>query len=419
MDNRREVAYKTSSSAFSGGTTMALATISGRRFGVLWPLLALLASTAAAEAPPEPGPVPPAADTNGASNDKVHIEWKDGRTTLKMENAEISLSNRVQFRLTDQIPDDSVQLPGTVAPGDAKPSFRVRRAKTNLTGWFWRKELTFDLQLAWAGPDPGASAGSPLEDLQITYDVSGKGTLRVSAGQFKVPFGRQEQTSSGRLQFCDRDLLSEEFTRGRDVGVQVDGAWARGHIEYGLGAFNGNSRNRVDNDNAKFQYDGHVTFQPWGDVRYSEGDFESKDKPLAAFGVELENNNLHGATNVNDFDTTIWGGFAILKYRGASFFGEYFARSRQPEAGPSFGSNGWHVQGGYFIRRDTLEVALRYATWDPTDTAATNDQSEVGGAVSYYVKKHNLKFQADYRSIEDKTAGTKSKELRVQTQVVF
>jgi len=395
---------------------MIHATIHRPRIDALWLLLALLASTSAAEAPAEPATASKKDDDSG---EKTRIEWKDGKTTLTMEKAQISLSNRFQFRFTEQMPDASVQFPGTVAPGDNKPSFRVRRAKTNLTGWVWWKELTFDLQLAWAGPDPGATSGSPLEDLQVTYDVSRKGTFRVSAGQFKVPFGRQEQTSSGRLQFCDRDILSEEFTRGRDVGVQVDGTVADGRVEYALGAFNGNSRNRIDNDNGKLQYDGHVTFQPWGDVRYSESDFESADKPLLAVGVEFESNNLHGATNVNDLDTTIWGGFAILKYRGASLFGEYFARNRQPESGSSFDANGWHVQGGYFVKRNVVELALRYASWDPTNAIGSNDQSEVGGAVSYYVKRHNLKFQADYRRIEDKGSGTTNKELRLQTQVVF
>jgi len=39
--------------------------------------------------------------------------------------------------------------------------------------------------------------------------------------------------------------------------------------------------------------------------------------------------------------------------------------------------------------------------------------------VSYYVNGHNLKFQADCRRMEDQGARTKSRELRVQTQVVF
>jgi phosphate-selective porin OprO and OprP len=358
---------------------------------------------------------------------KTRIYWKDGRTTLETDNAEISLSNRVQFRFTEQMPEAPFQLPGTDNPGDSKASFRVRRAKTRLEGWFWRKELTFDFSLAWAGPDPGVSQGTPLEDMRLSYDFSGHGAFKVSIGQFKVPFGRQELTSSGRLQFDDRDILSGDitgplsgdFTHGRDTGVDVEGLLANDRIEYGAGVFNGNARNALENDNGKFQYDAHVTFQPFGDVAYSEGDFETKDKPLLALGVEFENNNLHGATNTNDFDTTTWGPYVVFKFKGASVFGEYFARNRTPELGSSFDSNGYHVQAGYFLKRDVVELAFRYASWDPSSQFPGDDQSEVGGALSYYIKKHNMKIQADYRSLEDKGTATKIKELRIQTQVVF
>jgi phosphate-selective porin OprO/OprP len=226
---------------------------------------------------------------------------------------------------------------------------------------------------------------------------------------------------------ADRDLLSADitgpfsgdFTHGRDTGFDVEGLLASDRIEYGAGVFNGNARNALDNDNAKFQYDAHVTFQPFGNVAYSEGDFETKDKPLLALGVEFENNNLHGATNTNDFDTTIWGTYLVFKFKGASLFGEYFARNRTPEVGSSFDSNGYHVQGGCFLKRDVVEVAFRYASWDPSSAFPGDDQTEVGGVLNYYVKKHNLKIQADYRSLEDKGSATKAKELRIQTQVVF
>jgi hypothetical protein len=358
---------------------------------------------------------------------KTRIYWKDGQTTLETDNAEISLSNRVQFRFTDQMPEAPFQLPGTENPGDSKSSFRVRRAKTRLEGWFWRKELTFDFSLAWAGPDPGVSQGTPLEDMRLSYDFSGRGAFRLSIGQFKVPFGRQEMTSSGRLQLVDRDLLSADitgpfsgdFTHGRDTGIDVEGLLAGDRVEYGAGVFNGNARNALDNDNGKFQYDAHVTFQPFGNVAYSEGDFETKDKPLLAVGVEFENNNLHGATNTNDFDTTIWGGYIVFKFKGASLFGEYFARNRTPELGASFDSNGYHVQGGYFLKRDVVEVAFHYASWDPSSAFPGDDQTELGGILNYYIRKHNLKVQADYRSLEDKGSATKTKEVRIQTQVVF
>ena len=52
--------------------------------------------------------------------------------------------------------------------------------------------------------------------------------------------GRQEMTSSNRLEFADRDLLSGEFSRGRDVGVQLWGLLGKGKVEYRAGIFNGN-----------------------------------------------------------------------------------------------------------------------------------------------------------------------------------
>ena len=58
------------------------------------------------------------------------------------------------------------------------------------------------------------------------------GKFRVVFGQYKVPFGRQEMTSSGSQQFVDRSLVSNEFARGRDIGVSVQGAVWSNKLEY-------------------------------------------------------------------------------------------------------------------------------------------------------------------------------------------
>jgi hypothetical protein len=110
---------------------------------------------------------------------------------------------------------------------------------------------------------------------------------------------------------------------------------------------------------------------------------------------------------------------------------EYLARDRKPQPSGSvepgqspfptaaFNSNGWHGQAGYFLKRNVFEVALRYATYDPTDRTANNDRTEVGGALNYFINKHYLKLQADFRQLEDKAQKTKNKELRIQSQVMF
>ena len=355
-----------------------------------------------------------------------------GHTLIESESGSLAIVNRAQFRFTHEMPDDEVRLVGTDEPGEGKGAFRVRRAKTELRGWVWKKTLTYELQLSWAGPEPGASTQTPLEDLVLTWDASGDGRFRLRGGQFKVPLGRQEMTTSSGLQFVDRDILSGEFTRGRDLGLQVDGLVAGRKLEYAAGVFNGNPASRLGNDNRAFQYNARVVFHPFGFVRYSEGDFESRmlpegvaaehpqrPRPLIALGLQAEHNDLHGSgSRVNDYKTTILGGELVVKYRGASLFAEYFARDRDPETGPSFRSDGWHAQAGYFLLRDRLEAAARHARDDPSP-AAGDDVTETGGVVSYFIRRHALKVQADLRRLENGNLDVVNHELRVQTQVIF
>jgi len=364
---------------------------------------------------PSPGPSPspspaPALIGRGGSG---HVLWEG-------ESGSVALLNRVQVRWTNEMPDDRLQLPGTSSPGSSKGSFRIRRAKTELTGWVWRRELTYELQLSWAGAEPGTSTTSPLEDFILNWDASKNQRFQIAVGQFKVPLGRQEMTSSNRLEFADRDLLSGEFSRGRDVGVQLWGLLGKGKVEYRAGLFNGNPAARPENDNDKYQFNARLMFQPFGDARYSESDFESRDgKPLLAVAGEYERNNQHGSTNIDDLDTRIFGLDAVFKYNGLFLFAEYFARHRTPETSPAFDSNGFHAQAGYFLIRDRLEVAARWAGYDPSDLIPDNDRKEAGGVVNYYFNRHNLKLQADFRQIDDDGRETKNQELRVQAQVVF
>ena len=356
---------------------------------------------------------------------KPSFRREDGKTTFEFEGGSLTISNRMQFRWTQEMLDQHLSgggggslVPSSPPVGD-RGSFRIRRAKTELTGWAFTKELTYELQPSWAGPEPGASTQTPLEDLTLSWDASKKGTFLITAGQFKVPFGRQEMTTSSKLQFLDRDILSGEFTRGRDVGIQLSGLVGGGKLDYKAGIFNGNPASRINNENSKYQYNARLTFMPFGEMKYSEGDFESKDKPLLALAAQLEHNDQWGSTNADDFKTTIVGGDVAFKFKGFSAFAEYFARHRKPETGGGFDSPGLHAQAGFFVVRDKLEVAGRYATFDPSDAVANNDRTEIGGVASYFIRKHLLKIQSDFRQVEDEGRGTKDKELRVQTAFVF
>jgi phosphate-selective porin len=379
---------------------------------------ALLLTVGVGRAPAEvPGPAEVAASgaeaarpgPTSVAEPPARISWKDGRTVLETSTFRLELSNRVQFRFTCVDPE-----------GDGQGSFRIRRAKTRLTGWFWNRDLTYGLQLNWPADLPLEDAylqDAYLQYAYLQYDLTGTKEIMVRAGQYKIPFGRQELTSSGALQFVDRTIASTDFAKGRDIGVMVTGHPLGGKLEYGLGIFNGAGLNQSRNDNDRYEYVGRVMFQPLGDVRYSESDFESEDSPLVAFAFDFDHNDA--CTDDGGNRGEAYGFDGAFKYLGFSATGEYFWRqnaARDEDGDVEFDDRGWYLQGGYLILPRHLEAALRYGQVDPDDGVDDDDQKELGIARSYYFHKHNLELQADWRRLENEATDAEDNEFRMQLQ---
>ncbi|MEO6223164.1 MAG: porin, partial [Vicinamibacterales bacterium] len=282
------------------------------------------------------------------------VVWRDGKTRITTDNAYLEISSRVQVRFTEEIPDDNVQLAGTAAKGDMKPSFRIRRAKFKLEGWFIKPWLTYETQVNFPAVT-GSNVGALLEDAAFDIDLSkGKGTLRIHAGQFKPGYGAQELTSSGSQMFVDRALVSNAFFRGRETGVAIWGATRNNKIEWRLGASNGNGVTRTANDNAKLQYNARVMWQPSGSqvlnqrswvtgALYSESDFESTTAPIYAVAVNWENQNNFNATTGNDQKWNAVSVDGIYKFKGFSANGMYTLARRTPETGDKFDATGYFL----------------------------------------------------------------------------
>lgn len=364
------------------------------------------------------------------------IEWRDGKTRITTDRAYLEISNRIQVRWTHEMPDESVQLPGTFAKGDAKGSFRIRRAKFKMEGWFYRPELEYEVQLNW--PDvTGSPASRLLEDANIDWDLSKKKTFRVRFGQFKAPYGRQQLTSSGSQQFVDRPITDERYNPGRETGVSLWGTLGTTKLDWRVMASNGNARSQTLNDNAKYLYTARLQWQPNGATRMNqwasgllitEGDLgDSTTTPLFALAANVASNDKTNVTTGIDLNDTTFGADYTFKYKGFASVAEYHYRKSKPETGTEFKDKGFLVQGSYAWKAPGpaayWELAVRYATLDPTDLKTDDDRTETGAAVNYYYNKHNLKIQADFRQIEDKAAnsgaGTKAKEARLQAQFIF
>lgn len=341
------------------------------------------------------------------------VSWKDGKTTIKSKNAQLGISNRVQVRFTkeDLDPESSSQ--------PERDSFRLRRMKTKFDGWVYTKDLTYEMQANFA------DSSNVLEDANVNYDFTeGKKSAMLKIGQFKVPFGRQELTSSGSQQFVDRSTVSNTFARGRDIGVQLWGTPAGGKIDWRVGVFNGNGRTVSRNDNDDLQLNARLQWAPFGDPKYSEGDFDSSDRPLFAIGGGYEANlrevAASGTTVAHQNDQNITALDAVFKYKGFSVYGELFDRENDRNEGLSdFDDEGYVLQAGYFVIPKRFEVALRVAEFDPNSDSGDNERTENGIAVGYFWNKHNHKLQADFRELENKASNQKDRELRLQYQLIF
>ena len=368
------------------------------------------------------------------------IEWRDGKTRITLDHFYLEMSNRIQPRFIYEMPDDSVQLPGTGDRGDTKGSFRIRRAKFKLEGWFYKPSLEFELQMNW--PDVNNTPpGQFLEDVDIDWDLSknNQKAFRLRFGQFKAPFGRQQLTSSGAQQFADRAIQDARFNDARETGFAVWGTLGGNRLDYRAMVSNGNGRTQTSNDNDKFLYTARVMWQALGHVRMNqwasgalltEGDLgDSAAGPLLAVAGQYSNNDRFNVTAANDLKSATWGLDYTFKHKGFATVGEFAWRDSTPETGADFASRGVLLQVSYAWKAPGVagaafwEVAGRYGWIDPSDLAGGNDQSEVGVALNYYYNRHNLKAQLDWRRLEDDAAnsglGTSNQELRLQTQFIF
>ena len=345
--------------------------------------------------------------------------------TSEDEKFSLNLGSRIQARYTFTDNDTSADV----------SQWRVRRAKFWLKGHAYTKDLTYKVQVNFA--DSGSS--KMLEDAYLNYSFLKEAQILV--GQDKVPFARQELTSSGSQQFVDRSNATDTFKPARDIGAMVHGKVAEGLLEYAVGWYGGGGQSnpRNNNNNAVAV---RLAVNPLGEMKCSESDIEYSKNPLVSVGANWYRNQFtKGETNNTGFygkwlnkganfaaDEKIAvntaGADVAFKWRGLSAQGEYFWAQGDGDSAvkTSQRAQGFYAQTGYFIIPKHLEAAVRYSYVDPNRDKANDLQSDVQGAISYYFSKHNLKLQADVtNSHRQQSSGVPldNMEYRLQAQIIF
>lgn len=385
---------------------------------------------------PAVNPGLPTTDPNGdpvaTPETEDHIEAKFGKgVTFQSGTGDLRLQlrGRIQPRFTTSYPEGA----------DPVNEMIIRRARLAFNGRFLDAWELY-LQLGFSVQDNESDNYNPLRDATMTY--AGLRDLVVRAGQMKVPFDRQRVTSSSALEFADRSIAVTELTLDRDMGVQLFsedvGGWG-GVLGYNVGLFGGDGRNRRA-ENAGLMWVARIWTSPFGSFDPNvEASFDRKQEFRLALGVAAAQNfqsvrsrSTSAATyDFSTFDYTHLTADLTIKWRGLFWLTEILYREADRPSNTEvidgvsvteYSRSGWgyFTQAGY-MWTDHFETAARYGELRPlgqTDPTLTG-QREIGGAVSWYFLKHDLKVTADYFYLPPIDPGTPTHQIRLQSQLYF
>jgi phosphate-selective porin OprO and OprP len=324
----------------------------------------------------------------------VEGQTPDTAAVPDAERLTLELGARVQVRYTHPLDDDGRRV-------------EVRRARLSLKGKAYRH---FDY-LIQAGLEGGSAR---LLDGQLTFQPTP--LLGLWVGQGKAPFGRQQITSSGALQFVDRSIVDGRFSAGRQQGATLFGRPADGRLEYAVGIYNGHGINRSENPNDRFMSVARLVATPLGPLPPAEGALARPQTPRLAIGLAgLRNTEGEGA---DEFRIRRLNGEAAFALHGLSLVGELYREWAEDSAGAEERTDGVYLQGGLLIPGHDHEVVARWALIRP-DLPGRTGRTETGVGYSYYLDGHRAKLQADLRRIRDRLLDSRHDELRVQVQLIL
>lgn len=301
--------------------------------------------------------------------------------------------------------------------------------------------IDFDIQLAFGGEEEvkAPSPGVALSLLDLSADVPITGNLRLKVGQYRVPYGRENLSNDGYLQFTDLSIQNLGFKLGRDVGIALHAN--SGTFTSIFGIFTGGGRDvpiryipldigipmmvaRIGINNGLDEnlfsvkanmFDSNIGYAFFVNALYTK---DSKVGHSSALNVKLADKSLLLNGNWNPFigkspldRSEFWqiGADVAAKISGKE-------RGLSAEAEVNYGSFnniygslsllGGRAQGAYFV--NPVEIAVRYAFLRPDDNFGVKDNTgtiykivdrklihEITTSVSYYIRGNRVKLTAE------------------------
>lgn len=261
--------------------------------------------------------------------------------------------------------------------------------------------------------DPVADLGVQMRDVFIFYQPFD--FLRVTAGQFKPPFDREELTSTSDILFINRSVGSrgvrnvEGFNVGgisvtRQPGIRVDSEpfyfladeenpESGPGVSYGVAMTNGQSADSLGanganlslNDNDKFAYYGRAAFH-WGEMVEAGGAYYFNDATTGS-RPDLVGVRKSGWTADLTFDAF-----------GLFVMGSVMHATEQPEGDIPQAQRtqlAYQAQIGYEEPFIGLQPTYRFAYYDPTSEFESEAESPIfqNDALTYHTVGLNYNAQ--------------------------
>ena len=337
-----------------------------------------------------------------ATPPETKVDASRGGVTISHGVNSLTIGARVQFRWT--LDDREVFDGDTVGSGDGvedgiATNFDVPRLRMTFSGGAFKPWLRYSFQFEFSRTS--GEGGSRIKDAVIEIRPVGR-PYRFAVGQFKAPFGLQQITSSGRLQFVDRAITDAKFNPGRDMGALWSGTAAGRKFGYDLGLFNGSGES-IRTTTEAVLWVARAYYEPLAPYTLSESSVDAGDKPslhvglAARGGKQIRGRTAAGVVEHADNQPAIDAEFAFKSKRLFST-AEFFwmtDEQKNPVAGPDINSHGLHAQVGYMLVPKRVEAGLLYAWIDPDTDVDAAALQEWRGVFGYYWQAHNLKLQAD------------------------
>lgn len=358
------------------------------------------------------------ADTRASLlDDGVAAGWSDGFFLASADGRfRLNIGGQEQIRWVYSFIDE---------PDRHRQGFENTRTKLVFSGHAFSRDLQYLVRLNMTRNEPGLVDGLAfLEDAWVRFNLTD--TISIRAGQFRVPFNREELVSSAYQLAVERSNVNESLNLGRTQGIEL--VWADEVHRVAIALDDGASDNLggftsagggiattpqqvgdpINND-ALFQ---DVEWAVQGRYEYiiagTRNQFEDFTSPIgdpfgAMFGIaaSVQRSESDGALSAtrNEIDWFAWTADLSLEFGGANLFISYIQHyvDRGGSAG-QFNFYGVVVQGGYYIT-PKWEVFAR-GEWGKADSkqnliGPTNDLMIATFGANYYFDGHGAKWTTD------------------------